>query len=259
MNDIETQENLWGYAKRLRFVRGAIADAFPGRRPAELRVLDVGCGSGTQLGIPLARLGYKLTGIDSHEPSIDVARRLSEKLPNASFICGRVEEIDAHDFDVVILSEVLEHVREPEGLLRSSLAHLKTFGLMIVTVPNGYGEFEWDSWMFRGLRLERLVERYAARRSAKNGIEKATSSTENQDDRHIQFFTLARLRRIFASSGLEIIDEAPSTFISGPLAGHILTRVSGFIDWNVRVADWLPMAVASGWFFALRRNSEGNE
>ena len=40
------RENLWGYAKRLRFVRQAIEEAFAGRAAGSLRVLDVGCGTG---------------------------------------------------------------------------------------------------------------------------------------------------------------------------------------------------------------------
>jgi len=256
---MEKAEDLWGYAKRLRFVCRAIDDAFPGRAPSELHLLDVGCGSGTQLGIPLAEIGYQLTGVDAHQPSIDVAADLGKGLPNARFICGTVNEVKTNDFDVVILSEVLEHVADPAELLRSSIAHLKADGLAIVTVPNGYGEFEWDSWVFRSFGFERLVERYAARRAAENGMPPPASSTENQDDRHIQFFTLSRLRAMFASCGLRIVDQVGSTFLSGPFAGHVLTRFVGFVDWNARIADWLPIPFASGWYFAVRRQPEGDK
>jgi SAM-dependent methyltransferase len=250
MSDVATSENLWGYAKRLRFVQSAIEAAFPGRAPSGVTILDVGCGSGTQLGIPLAEIGYRLTGIDSHKASIELAQQLSGKYPNAHFTCGRVEDVDRCDFDVVILSEVLEHVAEPEDLLRASLDRLSADGLAIVTVPNGYGEFEWDSWAYRKLGFESLVERYIARRGADN----PASSTENQQDRHIQFFTLPTLRRMFDACGVRVVDQAASSFVSGPFAGHILSRFSGFVDWNARTADRLPLWLSSGWFFALRRN-----
>src|SRR5438046_1622775 len=137
MSEIEIKEDLWGYAKRLRFVCGSIEAAFQGRPASDLRILDVGCGTAIQLGLPLARLGYVLTGIDLHESSIVKARELAHGCPNASFVCGKVEYLDAEPFNIVIISEVLEHVREPEELLRGAMRHLQKNGLMIVTVPNG--------------------------------------------------------------------------------------------------------------------------
>lgn len=257
MKEIEIKEDLWGYSKRLRFVCSSIEAAFPGRAVSGLRVLDVGCGSGTQLGLPLARLGYQLTGIDPHEPSIKMANELAKDLPNAKFVCEMmVDDLDDKGFDVVILSEVLEHVTEPEKLLRSSLRQLHNDGIAIVTVPNGYGEFEWDSWAFRNLGFERLVEKYEMKRAERNGKSQPASSTENKDDRHVQFFKLSRLREIFRTCGLEIYGENASTLISGPFAGHILARVPGFIDWNARIADKLPLVFSSGWFFALKRVAE---
>jgi len=256
MTDIESTENLWGYAKRLRFVRESIAAAFPDKAPSELRILDVGCGSAAQLGLPLAHHGYRLTGIDMHAPSIAKARELADGLSNARFVAGNVDGLDAEPFDVVILSEVLEHVREPESLLRSSLRHLRNDGLVIVTVPNGYGEFEWDSWFFRILGFEHLIEKYKMRQAAKKGARPIVSSTENKENRHVQFFTQRRLCQIFRSCGLTVVNEKASTFVSGPFAGHILPRFPGFIEWNARLADTLPMMLSSGWFFALRPLSE---
>ncbi len=258
MNDIDTKEDLWGYGKRLRFVRDSIETAFPGRENSELRILDVGCGSATQLGLPLARLGYQLTGIDTHKPSINMAAELARDYPNATFICGSIEEMNTEPFDIVILSEVLEHVSEPEKLLAESLRHMTNGGLAIVTVPNGYGEFEWDSWLFQSLKLDRLLEKYAARRSAQNGSQHMVSSTENHESGHIQFFTQGRIHKMFKSCGLTITKKNGSTLASGPFAGHTLARFPAFIDWNARVTDKIPIIFSSGWFFALRRNLEAD-
>ncbi len=259
MTDFGIKEDLWGYAKRIRFVCDSIASVFPGRVPSELRILDVGCGSATQLGLPLAGFGYQLTGIDTHEPSVAKARELASDHPNASFVCGNVEDLNAEPFDIVILSEVLEHVGEPENLLKMSVQHLQNDGVVILTVPNGYGEFEWDSWLFRNLGFEVLIEKYEMRRAAKHGSRPIISSTENKENRHVQFFTPKRLHEIFRNCGLAVINKNASTFASGPFAGHILARVPGFIDWNARIADKLPMTLSSGWLFALKRLSEDEE
>lgn len=260
MKEIETKkEDIWGYGKRLRFADDSIEAAFPDRGRSEIRILDVGCGSATQLGLPLARQGYQLTGIDTHQPSINMATELAKDISNASFVCCKIEELSAEPFDVVVLSEVLEHVAEPERLLKTSLRHLKDGGLAIVTVPNGYGEFEWDSWVFRSFRLDRLVQKYEMRRAAKKGMRQIISSTENHENGHIQFFTLSRMEDLFHACGLQLVNKLGSTFASGPFAGHALARFPAFIDWNARITDKLPMTFSSGWFFALRRKTDGDE
>lgn len=255
MNTPEKElEDLWGYAKRLRFVRRAIAEAFPSRAAHTLSVLDVGCGNGSQLAVPLTRTGFQVTGVDTDARSIEHARRLVVEMPNARFLCVQVGDLPtAQTFEIVILSEVLEHTLDPAALLAESARRLKLGGVLIVTVPNGYGEFEIDSWLYRTLRLQRLIDAVASRRS------EVVASTDNQADGHVQFFTRRRLLRLFADCGLTVISQSASSIFSGPLAGHTLARIPGFIEWNARTADALPLELSSGWFFALRRVGEGKE
>ncbi len=247
MSEAGEQENLWGYAKRLRFVERVIAEVFPGRAAESVRVLDVGCGNGSQLAVPLARCGFQVTGVDVDEPSIEHARRLAAGLPNASFLCQEVSELRTGPFDVVILSEVLEHMEEPRELLAASVRHLAEGGVVIVTVPNGYGEFELDSRLFRLFRLQRVVDRLAKN----NG--QVMAATDNHASGHVQFFTRRRLRRLFSECSLAVFREGAASLLAGPLVGHTLARSQRFIEWNSRVTDRLPPALASGWYFALRR------
>lgn len=241
------RENLWGYLKRLRFVRRAMAEAFPNRHPSQVRVLDAGCGNGTQLALPLIKDGYNLTGVDTDGSSIEHARKLAAGAANAKFFRQRVDELPPDErFDVVILSEVLEHLTEPRALLQDCAGRLQAGGILLVTVPNGYGEFELDSWLFRTFRLQRVLDALA------RGSTRAVGSTDNEENGHVQFFTRGRLRRLFAECGLKVYREGASSLWSGPLVGHTLGRSESFIDWNARTADKLPQVFASGWFFALR-------
>ena len=244
------RENLWGYAKRLRFVRQTIDEAFPNREPASSRVLDVGCGNGSQLALPLVRLGFQVTGVDTHAPSIEHAGRDGRDLQNARSICGRVEDLGAEPFAVVILSEVLEHIAEPRELLKASARHLSSDGMMIVTVPNGLGEFEIDSWLFRKLRGQRIIDALSRKE------QQVIAATDNQADGHVQFFTRRRLRRLFEECSLSIFRQGAGSFLAGPMIGHTLARSPRFIEWNARVTDKLPLVLASGWYFALRRSGD---
>jgi len=253
--DCAEREDLWGYAKRLRFVREAILDVFPRAGARSVRVLDVGCGNGSQLALPLARRTpeIQLTGIDTDLRSIEHARQLAQGNANAEFICGRVEDLsEAAPFDVVILSEVLEHMKRPAELLAASARLMDARGIMIVTVPNGYGEFELDSWMFRKLRLQRVVNKLARNSRA------PLSSTDNHESGHIQFFTRSRLKHLFKACGLVPFKEDAGSLLAGPIVGHVVARSTRLIDWNARVTNHLPFQLASAWYFALRRaNGEG--
>ncbi len=248
MSSGDTQENLWAYQKRLRFIHNVVKENFPSQNEASIRVLDIGCGNGSQLSIPLAELGFSVTGIDPDESSIVHAKRLAENLPAANFLCGSADDIK-ETFDVVILSEVLEHVADPGKLLMTGANLLNPYGVVIVTTPNGYGEFEMDSWLFRTLRLQRLIDKLAKNNSTTLG------STDNEDSGHVQFFTRARLYRIFKDCGLYVWREGTASFFAGPLAGHLLARSARFIEWNSRITERLPKVLASGWYFALRPSS----
>ena len=103
-------EDLWGYAKRLRFLRDSICEAFAERRP--LRILDVGCGNGSHLAIPLSNdTEFETTGLDPDHRSIEHARQLAGSRQNLQFVCGSLTDLPVNQlFDVIILSEVLEHM-----------------------------------------------------------------------------------------------------------------------------------------------------
>jgi SAM-dependent methyltransferase len=245
------RENLWGYQKRLRFVRAVLREAFPARVPNDLRVLDVGCGNGSELALPLSRDGFGMVAIDTDERSIAHAKELARDTPTACFQNISIEELTETGFDAVILSEVLEHVNRPRELLKCAVDHVTTAGIVIVTTPNGYGEFEWDSWLFRLLRGQTLINLLA-----KNSPP-ALGATDNDASGHIQFFTRRQLHGIFAACGLAVWREEPASLFAGPIAGHTLARSRRFVDWNARVTDSLPLAMASGWYFALRPLNAG--
>jgi SAM-dependent methyltransferase len=248
-------EDLWGYGKRFRFVDDCLVRRFGANRQ-DVRILDVGCGTGKALAIPLAQIGYQVTGVDPHAESIRFAAASAPL--GADFRCGVLSDLAPQRFHAVIISEVLEHLEDPESLLRAALDYLADNGLMIITVPNGYGEFEIDSRLFHRLRL--YVVRDAVHSVLRKlGRRKTPQIPGSYDTKgHIQRFTLSRLRRIFAGHDLRIIQSRASVFVAGPLIGHTLGHFGSFIRFNARLADWLPPWACSGWFFALERTGSAN-
>jgi SAM-dependent methyltransferase len=109
-------------------------DFFVERVKAGERVLDVGCGKG-ELACDLAtRGGAHVTGIDVNRTSLAFAR--------ARFSSDRLELVEAdalewvppRPYDVVVLSNVLEHVADRVGLLRR-LVQLARPDRLLIRVP----------------------------------------------------------------------------------------------------------------------------
>lgn len=96
-------------------------------------VLDVGCGRGLFLDI-MRRHGWRVAGVEIDREAADRASR--------SYGIEVIEEAgmptalpDGH-FDVVTIHHVLEHLPDPEGLIRECARVLKGGGLLVVNVPN---------------------------------------------------------------------------------------------------------------------------
>lgn len=105
-------------------------------RPLEgLTVLDVGCGGGL-LAEPLSRLGAEVTGIDPLPENIAVARWHAEETgAELAYETTTLEEVVAEGrrFDLVIASEVVEHVADLEGFLAALAAATRPGGLAILS------------------------------------------------------------------------------------------------------------------------------
>src|SRR5258708_5246786 len=129
---LRLSEDAYGRAKRQVFVEAVIHEAKP------RTVLDFGCGTGSQLTMPLAQAFPEVSflGLDSDETTIAWARQYAA-LPNISYTT-RDDGPSDRSFDMVIASEVLEHVEAPDELLRYLSKRLADGGRLVVTVPNGY-------------------------------------------------------------------------------------------------------------------------
>lgn len=103
-----------------------------------LRVLDVGCGGGL-LCEPLARLGAEVTGIDPVQENIHIAKAHAEAMDlPITYLSRRVENlpVDLPLFDLVIASEIIEHITDHQNFLKGCVARLASHGGMIVTTFN---------------------------------------------------------------------------------------------------------------------------
>lgn len=244
-------EDSYGLAKRLEFLIAEIER----RKPS--RVLDFGCGTGTNLTLPLAERfpQIRFIGVDSDAASIAHARN-TYTIQNAKFRVYPQEFSFEERFDLIVASEVLEHVEEPDVFLSRLRACLARDGALLVTIPNGYGPFELASLVEALLQISGLYPLLRKLRRSLGGVTKESASAMDTLalSPHVNFFSFGELGRLFASQGLTRVHYRARTFLCG-FGFDQLLRGASVLRWNARVADRLPPQVVSDWMFVLEAHA----
>jgi 2-polyprenyl-6-hydroxyphenyl methylase/3-demethylubiquinone-9 3-methyltransferase len=124
------------------------------------RVLDVGCGTGSLLE-RLAERGCSGVGIDLSPDSVALAAERLRAIGADDRLEARVGsayEPPEGPYDLIALTDVLEHLEEPRACLRALRERLAPGGLLVVSTPNRRslpGARRWiaERWPRLGIRL----------------------------------------------------------------------------------------------------------
>lgn len=110
------------------------------------QILDIGC-SGGLVPILLGREGKQVVGIDVSPEAITESRNALEKEARSVKELIQFEEENlmtfstGQRFDTVLMTEVLEHIGEPERFVQKACSFLKPGGRLVVTVPFGVNDY----------------------------------------------------------------------------------------------------------------------
>ena len=203
-------------------------------------VLDVGSNTGEAL-VALKRRGFEVTGLEPNPQAAEVARG-----HGLDVISAPIEQAELPDgrYGSILLSQVLEHVRDPHALLRKVRPALREGGTVYIVVPNAGSIFrrafgaDWVHWHVPF---------------------------------HLFHFTEEALRKLCGQCGLELDEHAERD--PGRVAAHVARgpaeqapgtlRARG-LDGTVRPpARWSPRPGASPTRFtaatrsSLRRSARG--
>jgi 2-polyprenyl-3-methyl-5-hydroxy-6-metoxy-1,4-benzoquinol methylase len=154
--------------------------------PEAARVLDVGTGTG-QMGMQVRRLKRPvfLAGVEKDRDASEMARGYYDQ-----FVVTDIEQMDdlpfpRDFFDVILLGDVLEHLRDPDRIIRTLTPFLAPRGRFLISVPNV---------AFASVRLSLLFGKFSY--SQRGGI---------LDVNHLKFYTRSSLTKFLENVGLNVI------------------------------------------------------
>lgn len=161
--------------------------------PTNVKVLDVGCGTGS---VSIIANTGKTNAVFGIEPDAD--RTAVAQSRGLNVTCGYLSSpyLAQHGpFDVVMFADVLEHLANPSEMLGLASSGLKPGGWVLISVPNAV------HWI---MRWQILFGRFDY---ADCGIRDAT---------HLRWFTRATIVRLLDFSGFETVEVRYSAGATSP-------------------------------------------
>ncbi|WP_310474423.1 class I SAM-dependent methyltransferase [Sandarakinorhabdus sp.] len=180
----------WWYVARRRVLADVIARHVP--LPPAAHVLEIGCGTGHNLGM-LGQFG----AVDAVELDDD-ARALASQALGRAVLPARLPDLPplpVERYDLIALLDVLEHVPEDRATLAAIAGRLVPGGSLLVTVPQ-------HQWMW---------------------------SSHDVANHHMRRYSKASLKAAFAGSGLELqlLTSFNSMLFPLAVAQRLASRLSG--------------------------------
>ncbi len=183
-SDMKEMENMWGmhYFNTLpnndlvKTVAKAKADK------KTINVLEIGCDLGaTLLGIKNVFSNANVYGLELNESAVKIAQFFA----NARQCNIETDGIPFNDikFDVIIFGDVLEHLRNPEDIIKMCKAHLNDDGCIVSSIPNV---------QHISVLLPLIYGRFTY------------TDTGLLDKTHIHLFTLYEIQQMFSQAGYRI-------------------------------------------------------
>jgi 2-polyprenyl-3-methyl-5-hydroxy-6-metoxy-1,4-benzoquinol methylase len=144
-------------------------------------LLDVGCGTGDFLQIA-QRNNWSVSGIEPNERARHIANL---KTKNSVFEVEQLTKFEKHNFDVITLWHVLEHLPKLDEQISILKSLLKENGTLIVAVPN-----------YKSHDAKHYQKFWAA----------------YDVPRHLWHFSQSSVEKLFATKGMLILKTIPMKF-----------------------------------------------
>lgn len=182
-------------------------------------VLDLGCAAGAYAR-ELSRRGCRVVGVEADPEAAKQAALWCDEVITADLErLDLVEAMGERRFDVVLAADVLEHLKDPDRVLRGAASLLTEGGYLVAVVPNvAHGS----------VRLALL------------GGEFPYSDLGLLDRTHLRFYTLRSLQELLEGSGFTPVYTdrmpAPVEATEVPIPASVLAE-PGVLDFVRRAPE----------------------
>lgn len=148
------------------------------------KILDIGCGAGTISRYLVER--NEVHGLDSSQAAVEQARKRGIKA-QVFDVTNRLPFEDAI-FDIVICKDLLEHLENPQKVLKEIKRVLRTGASLWVSVPNQFN----------------IVDRFRILLGKGMTIPRWFPGSEEWNFPHLRFFTRHGFKKLLAEEGFII-------------------------------------------------------
>ncbi|MGI6572731.1 MAG: class I SAM-dependent methyltransferase [Fermentimonas sp.] len=179
---------------------------------SNLIVLEVGCGEGGNL-VPFSRRGCGVIGVDISVDRIEEARGFfSEEQLEGEFLCQDIITAElTGKFDIIIIRDVIEHVREKGRLLATVSALLNDNGLIFIAFPPWQMPFGGHQQICRNRVVSSLPFIHLLPRKTYEALLKKTGVDKHAIEELLGIrdcrMTIEHFKKLIRESDLKQIDE----------------------------------------------------
>ena len=215
--------------------RDNINDEIAACGPRVGRALEVGPGAGGYLPV-LAAIADEVVAADIEHAYLVQAQKHAESLPNLSCACDDITQtkLPAASFDLILCTEVIEHIADSEAALRGLHRLLRPGGRLILSTPQRYSPLELCAkvaflpgiiqvvkWIYR----EPIIETGHINLLTESGLKRQLANSKLQI--HTEYksgFYLPLVAEFLGETGLSLLRYFERKLQNSPLSGLLWTQ-----------------------------------
>lgn len=184
----------WLHLGRSDWIKARLRESVAASGSPANRILEIGCGSGHYLA-ELSAVSEQAIATEIRLDRLPMLAEHSRELRNVSIVADDIRKtsLRAGSFDVVLCSEVIEHVSESLEALRAMRGLLRDGGRLLLTTPQRYSVVEVVAKAARCGFLRRIMSMVY-----REPIEAL---------QHINLLTAGQLKRQLAAAGLTVLGQ----------------------------------------------------
>ena len=162
------------------------------------------------------------------------------------------DKITQIKYDVILISEVLEHLTFPEKILKFLYSLINANGVILGSIPNRYDLTEIEKFIVHKFCIYKSL-RFLYNLFNKKKI-RSKKIPFNYESGHIQHFTLRTFKKIVKDNKLNLEFIKNGSLMVADFSGSTFLKPEFMRKLNGKIAEYLPSQLSVTWIFKLNKN-----